>query len=50
MASEKITKFVEDYNTLIELINTYTTEDSDSDYQPLTDAQKEEMLAKVPKK
>lgn len=40
---ETITKFVEDYNTLIELINTYTTEDSDSDYQPLTDAQKEEM-------
>ncbi len=40
---DTITKFVEDYNTLIDLINTYITEDYDSDYQPLTDAQKEDM-------
>lgn len=40
---DTITQFVEDYNTLIDLINTYVTEDSDSDYAPLTDAQKEEM-------
>jgi flagellar hook-associated protein 2 len=40
---DTITKFVEDYNTMIDTINTYITEESDSDYQPLTDAQKEEM-------
>ena len=40
---DTITKFVEDYNTLIDTINTYITEEADSDYQPLTDAQKEEM-------
>lgn len=40
---DMITQFVEDYNTMIDLISTYATEDSESDYQPLTDAQKEEM-------
>ena len=40
---DSITKFVDDYNTMIDLINTYVNEDVDSDYQPLTDAQKEEM-------
>jgi len=40
---DTIKKFVEDYNTMIDLINTYITDKSDSDYQPLTDAQKEDM-------
>lgn len=40
---DMITKFVDDYNTLISLVNTSITEKADSDYQPLTDAQKEEM-------
>ena len=40
---EMITKFVDDYNTMIDLINTYTSDEPDSDYQPLTDAQKEDM-------
>ena len=40
---DMITKFVDDYNTMIDLINTYTSDEPDSDYQPLTDAQKEDM-------
>ena len=40
---DTIKQFVEDYNTLIDTINTYITDESDSDYPPLTDAQKEEM-------
>jgi len=40
---DMITKFVDDYNTLIDTINTYITDKADSDYQPLTDAQKEDM-------
>ena len=40
---DSIKKFVEDYNTMIDLVNTYINEESDSDYPPLTDAQKEKM-------
>ena len=40
---DTVTKFVEDYNTLIGAISTYITDESDSDYPPLTDAQKEDM-------
>ncbi|WKY48579.1 flagellar filament capping protein FliD [Eubacteriaceae bacterium ES3] len=40
---DKITSFVEDYNTMIDLINGLVKEDKESDYEPLTDAQKEEM-------
>ena len=40
---DTITKFVEDYNTMIDLINTYINDDTDSDYPPLTDAQREDM-------
>lgn len=39
----KITSFVEDYNTLIDSVNSTISEEYDRDYQPLTDAQKEEM-------
>ncbi|AET69675.1 flagellar capping protein [Desulfosporosinus orientis DSM 765] len=39
----KITSFVEDYNTLIDSINTTISEEYDRDYPPLTDDQKEEM-------
>lgn len=40
---ETITSFVEDYNTLIDMMNSLVKESYDSDYQPLTDDQKEEM-------
>ncbi|MTI61560.1 MAG: flagellar hook protein [Firmicutes bacterium] len=40
---ETITAFVEDYNALIEDINSRLNEERDYDYEPLTDAQKEEM-------
>ncbi|MDN5308194.1 MAG: flagellar hook-associated protein 2 [Eubacteriaceae bacterium] len=40
---DKIKSFVEDYNTMIDLINGLTKEDKNSDYAPLTDDQKEEM-------
>lgn len=40
---EPIKKFVEDYNSMIELINGLTIEKFYSDYPPLTDEQKEEM-------
>lgn len=40
---DKIVKFVDDYNTLIKSINTKIYETRDTDYMPLTDAQKEEM-------
>lgn len=36
-------KFIEDYNTVISTINTKLTEKKNSDYPPLTDAQKEDM-------
>lgn len=40
---EKITAFVEDYNSLMDSLNSTISEEYDRDYQPLTDAQKEEM-------
>jgi flagellar hook-associated protein 2 len=41
--TDTIKKFVEDYNTMIDYVNGLVKEDVDSDYQPLTDDQKEEM-------
>ena len=38
-----ISKFVEDYNTLIDTISTAIDENADSDYPPLTDDQKADM-------
>ncbi|NRY60071.1 flagellar filament capping protein FliD [Clostridium beijerinckii] len=38
-----VKKFITDYNTLIGTINTKLTEKKNSDYPPLTDAQKESM-------
>ncbi len=40
---EPIMKFVEDYNTMIDAMNTLTTEKVYSDYQPLSDEQKKDM-------
>ncbi|MEQ8176004.1 MAG: flagellar filament capping protein FliD [Syntrophomonadaceae bacterium] len=42
-AVDKIKAFVEAYNTAIEDISGKLSEDRDRDYEPLTDAQKEEM-------
>ncbi|MEN6348135.1 MAG: flagellar filament capping protein FliD [Syntrophomonas sp.] len=42
-AVDKITAFVEAYNAAIEDISGKLSEDRDRDYEPLTDAQKEEM-------
>ena len=45
--SSTITKFVEEYNSLVDKIYSLTTEKSEyRDYSPLTDAQKEEMSEK----
>lgn len=38
-----IKNFIKDYNTLVSTINTKLTEKKNSDYAPLTDAQKESM-------
>lgn len=38
-----VKKFIEDYNSVIGKINTKLTEKKNSDYVPLTDAQKEDM-------
>lgn len=38
-----IKKFIDDYNSVISKINTKITEKKNSDYQPLTDSQKESM-------
>lgn len=43
---ENINKYIEDYNSLIVKINTLTSEKRDRNYEPLTDAQKEEMTDK----
>lgn len=43
---DKIVKFINDYNTLMTRLNTLINEERDSDYMPLTDAQKEEMTEK----
>ncbi|WKY45556.1 flagellar filament capping protein FliD [Eubacteriaceae bacterium ES2] len=40
---DTIKSFVEDYNTMIDLINSLTKEEKYSDYAPLTDDQKDEM-------
>ena len=41
--TDTIKKFVEDYNSMMSLINGLIKEEIDSDYAPLTDAQKKEM-------
>ncbi|MBE7726772.1 MAG: hypothetical protein E7244_20845 [Enterocloster citroniae] len=41
--TEKVKKFIEDYNALVEEINTQITTKPDSSYGPLTDEQKDEM-------
>ncbi|MEL7656762.1 MAG: flagellar filament capping protein FliD [Bacillota bacterium] len=41
--TDTIKSFVEDYNTMVDYINGLIKEEIDSDYQPLTDEQKEEM-------
>lgn len=41
--TEKVKKFIEDYNALVEEINTQITTKPDSTYGPLTDEQKDEM-------
>lgn len=43
---ENIKKYIEDYNSLIVKINTLTSEKRDRNYEPLTEAQKEEMSDK----
>ena len=40
---ETITQFVSKYNDLIETINDKLTEERDSDFQPLTDSEKEDL-------
>lgn len=40
---EKITSFIDDYNTLLATLTSKASEEYDSDYLPLTDAQREEM-------
>ncbi len=40
---EKIVEFVNAYNDLLDLVNGKLSEEYDRDYQPLTEAQKEEM-------
>jgi flagellar hook-associated protein 2 len=42
---DKIVKFVSDYNTLLQSINTKIFETRDKDYMPLTDEQKKSMSA-----
>lgn len=39
----KITDFINAYNKIIDTVNTYTSDQPDSDYQPLTDSQKATM-------
>lgn len=41
--TDTIKKFVEDYNSMMDLMNGLVKEDVNKDYPPLTDAQKEEM-------
>ncbi len=41
--TEKVKKFLEDYNALVKAINTHVTTKPDSSYGPLSDAQKDEM-------
>jgi flagellar hook-associated protein 2 len=41
--TDTIKKFVDDYNSMIDYINGLIKEETDSDYPPLTDTQKEDM-------
>ncbi|MCI8565473.1 MAG: flagellar filament capping protein FliD [Lachnospiraceae bacterium] len=41
--TEKVKKFIEDYNALVKAINTQITTKPDKSYGPLSDAQKDEM-------
>ncbi|MCI8513212.1 MAG: flagellar filament capping protein FliD [Lachnospiraceae bacterium] len=41
--TEKVKKFIEDFNALVKEVNTQVTTKPDSDYGPLTDEQKDEM-------
>ena len=41
--TEKVKKFLEDYNALVKAVNTHITTKPDKSYGPLTDAQKDEM-------
>lgn len=43
---EKIVSFINDYNTLMEKLNTLTSEKRNRDFMPLTDEQKEAMSEK----
>lgn len=40
---DSVKSFVEDYNKMVDLVNGLVREDIESDYQPLSDEQKEEM-------
>ncbi len=42
-ATERVKKFIEEYNALVSAVNTEMTTRPDSDYGPLTDEQKDEM-------
>lgn len=42
-ATERVKKFIEEYNELVDSVNTEITTRPDSDYGPLSDAQKDEM-------
>ena len=41
--TEKVKKFIEDYNALVKVINDHITTKPDKSYGPLSDAQKDEM-------
>lgn len=41
--TEKVKKFLEDYNALVKAVNTHITTKPDKSYGPLSDAQKDEM-------
>lgn len=43
---DKIVSFINDYNTLIEKLNTFTSEKRNRDFMPLTDEQKKSMSEK----
>jgi flagellar hook-associated protein 2 len=42
-ATERVKAFIEAYNALVEEVNTHVTTRPDSDYEPLTEEQEEEM-------
>ena len=41
--TEKVKKFIEDYNAMVKMINDHVTTKPDKSYGPLSDAQKDEM-------